>query len=103
MRYDKRVDSLEVRLLATKQASWAFRVAAEDAFAKVVREKLARRLAGEPDTPEQVARYAAVYAQWKAVQGPDKGDPGARERVMARIEDMAARIRFHDEHDGGAR
>jgi|SRR5687767_4325613 hypothetical protein len=99
-RYDRRLDYLEGRLLATKTAAWPVRLAAERAFADAVREKVARRLAGEPDTPEQVAQYATAQAQWQAVQGRHKGTAGARERVMRRLENMAARQQAYDEHYG---
>ena len=99
-RYDRRLDYLEGRLLATKTAAWPVRLAAERAFADAVRAKLAQRLTGEPDTPAQVEQYTAARAQWQAVRGESGEDAGARARIAARLEEMAVRLQAYEAHDG---
>jgi hypothetical protein len=100
MRYDKRLDSLEARLLAMKTPAWPVRLAAQRAFADAVRAKLAQRLTGEPDTPAQVEQYTAARAQWQAVRGESGEDAGARARIAARLEEMAVRLQAYEARDG---
>lgn len=77
---------LEARRYPTP--AYALIDALQRAFA-AVREKIAWRLDGEVDTPEQAARYAALLDQWRAVCGEATG---AREHIAARLDRMAGRL-----------
>jgi Mg2+ and Co2+ transporter CorA len=88
MRYEQRLSRLEAR--CQPEPAYALMDALQRAFAAAVREKITRRLDGIEDTPEQAADHAALLAQWRAVCGPHDAS-GARARLAARLDRMAAR------------
>jgi hypothetical protein len=92
MRHEQRLSRLEAR---RPPPDYGLIDTVSRAFAAAVREKLARRLAGRADTPEQAAQDAALLDQWRAVCAPGEAT-GARERIAARLDRMAARLQQRD-------
>jgi hypothetical protein len=100
--------------LEDQKLSWPAVDAAEDRMRARVHLKMARLLGavdtdpGMPqilatladDAPAQAAHDAALVRRWRQAQGIVVDASGARERVMQRLEVMAARMRFYAEPQG---
>jgi hypothetical protein len=91
MRYEKRLHALEAKMRETRAPAWGMVEPLRCALTEAVRAKIARRLDGEADTPAQVAHHAALLDQWRAAHGLMGEATGARARIAARLDQMAAR------------
>jgi hypothetical protein len=93
MRYETRLRRLEARIRARPQPPYAVIDALQQAISAAVRAKLARRLEGMDDAPEQEAQLTALLDQWRAL-GMAR-PTGARARITERLDRMDERLRAY--------